>query len=122
VTIFDSSDLSFAINSGEVLRLCIFVKDEQGNFLAPTSAEDPKQNIGESKGTKLIRDLTTVNSIRGELKEIRDRFHRVMDLLDEIEDGKCRGSLANDKNSHASVDLSKVGWVRVQYVGQKLVR
>jgi hypothetical protein len=68
VTINDSTDLSFAIQCCPILRLRIYLKKD----------EDLKM--------KVLKDLP-IGIVRSELRDLRDRVNRMLDLLD-VEDDK----------------------------------
>ncbi|TRY64326.1 hypothetical protein TCAL_16635 [Tigriopus californicus] len=67
ITIFDSADVSFAVQYSRVLKLTLFV-----NGLVPKSAS---------------RAFTITNDIKEELRNIRDRVVRVLDALDDSRGG-----------------------------------
>ncbi|XP_059093195.1 protein TFG-like [Tigriopus californicus] len=68
ITIFDSADVSFAVQYSRVLKLTLFV-----NGLVPKSAS---------------RAFTITNDIKEELRNIRDRVVRVLDALDDSRGGE----------------------------------
>lgn len=69
VTINDSSDLSFAIRCYHVLKLHIYFKKD------------------EELENKLLKNLP-IGVVRSELRELRDKVNRMLDLLDVGDDQK----------------------------------
>ncbi|CAG7819809.1 unnamed protein product [Allacma fusca] len=88
VTIFDSADLSFAITYCRVLRLKIIVKEK---------AKDSKEDVVAQLKNIGIRE------IRQELKELRDRANRLLDILDAEVENK---NVVDKSNSSADVEKS----------------
>lgn len=84
MTIFDSSDLSFAISYCRVLKLKITVKEKKKDG-AEEDVVDQLKNIG-------------IREIRRELKDLRDRATRLLDVLDAEIENKTLVDKPKDSN------------------------
>ena len=76
VTIFDSSDLTSAIQCSRTLKLTVFLNSQPGD-----SSVEEKQSKG----------ITNIVAIRKELSGIRDRVIHLLDQLDITPQGSPSG-------------------------------
>lgn len=85
VTILDTSDLAFALQSCRVLKLSILKQKEKGESL---------------KDKKQVADVR-VSLIREELKELRGKVDVILDYLDRAGDDKVLGAVDKSVSSSA---------------------
>ncbi|XP_076466807.1 uncharacterized protein LOC143298031 [Babylonia areolata] len=85
ITIFDSSDLTFAIQCSRILKITLFV-----NGLQPASVGD-------------------IQSLRRELQMIRDRVNAILDRIEPIPSPSSSGDSALPDSQSAMVSAAKEG-------------
>ncbi|QQP55888.1 protein TFG-like isoform X1 [Caligus rogercresseyi] len=69
ITIFDSADLAFALEVCPVLKLTLFLN---GEGLSE-----------EENGESALKGMRGVQSVKAELRQIRDRVNRLLDYLED---------------------------------------
>lgn len=88
VTIFDSSDLTSAIQSSRTLKLTVFL-----NGSSQVDGTGSNKAAGEQQ-----KALTNVNAVRRELVAIRDRVVHLLDQLEILQEEKPSGGPARPNN------------------------
>jgi len=99
VTIFDSNDLSLAIQSCRILKL----------KLLPTKKEEPAKELKVA--------AIPVSAIRDQLKELRDKVNNILDYLDQNDLDKVLARDTKSSVSTTSQTVEKIATVNMNGTG-----
>jgi hypothetical protein len=88
ITIYDSSDLAFALQSSRILKLKIYMKGKDGVV----------EDIYKTQESRGLDSLGNVGELRQQLRSIRDKVNKILDVLSDTSPEDK--SLKLDQNSN----------------------